>query len=277
MFHRRSVRPAALGAAGLGLAAALTTAASASATPDHRTAPKTKPTVVLVHGAFADASGWNKVAKDLQGDGYKVVAPANPLRGLPQDATYIASVLKSVSGPVVLVGHSYGGAVITQAAAGNPQVKALVYIAAFMPDKGENLGELSAKFTDSDLQPALKQVPYANADGTGGADLYIDPAKFRSVFAADLPASQTALMAAEQRPISASTFGDSATEAAWRTIPTWALVAKQDKALGTKLERFEAERAHAHTVEVNSSHVPMISRPHVVSHLIENAARATSK
>ncbi|MER7983855.1 alpha/beta hydrolase [Streptomyces sp. NPDC095817] len=249
----------------------LAPSASAEQSSQHR-----KPTVVLVHGAFADASGWNGVVKRLLNDGYKVVAPANPLRGLPQDAAYIASVLNNVKGPVVLVGHSYGGAVITQAAAGDPDVKALVYIAAFMPDQGEVLGQLAARSQDSELQPTLRPAPFTNADGSTGIELTIDPAQFHRVFAADLPKSQTRIMAAEQRPISASAFEDAPTAAAWHTIPSWALVAKQDKAIGTDLERFEARRAGSHTVQVNGSHVVMISHPDVVTRLVESAARATA-
>ncbi|MFF7635929.1 alpha/beta fold hydrolase [Kitasatospora sp. NPDC008050] len=260
---------AAVGAALLG--ASLTPVASAHSAP-----AKAKPTVVLEHGAFADASGWNGVAQRLQHDGYTVIAPANPLRGLPEDSAYLTSVLKGIQGPIVLVGHSYGGAVITQAAAGNPQIKALVYIAALMPDKGEVLGALTARSTQAQLQPALKPLPYANADGTGGTDLYIDPARFHDVFAADVPTSQTNLMAAEQRPVTAATFASTATAAAWHTIPSWAMIATQDKTLGADVERFEAERAGSHTVEVNSSHVAMISHPAAVTHLIEDAANSTS-
>lgn len=258
--------------------AALTMVAVPYATADgSHNSPGAKPTVVLVHGAFADASGWTKVAQRLQDDGYPVIAPANPLRGLPQDSTYIASILKSVQGPIVLVGHSYGGAVISQAAADNPNVKALVYVAAFMPDKGEVLGELSNKFPGSELGAALNPVPYANADGTGGADLYIRNDKFRQVFAADVSRSDAAAMAVEQRPISASAFADVPTAAAWRTIPSWFLVATEDKAISPDLERFEAERAGSTTVEVRSSHVPMISHPGTVTRLIEGAARATTR
>jgi pimeloyl-ACP methyl ester carboxylesterase len=242
-----------------------------------QSASPARPTIVLVHGAFADASSWNGVTQRLQEEGFTVVAPANPLRGLPQDATYIASVLKNISGPIVLVGHSYGGAVITQAAAVDPDVKALVYIAAFMPDQGEALGELAAKSHESELQPALRPAPFGNADGTGGYELTIDPAQFHDVFADDLPRSQAGLMAAGQRPISASAFSDTATAAAWHTIPSWALIARQDKAIGADLERFEARRAGSHTVEVDGSHVVMISHPRAVTALIETAARSTAK
>jgi pimeloyl-ACP methyl ester carboxylesterase len=249
----------------------------ASPTPSAHHVAGPKPTVVLVHGAFADASSWNGVVTRLERDGYPVIAPAVPLRGLPEDSAYIASVLKSITGPIVLVGHSYGGAVISEAAVGDPQVKALVYIAALMPDTGENLGALASMFPGtSELQPALQPVPYANSDGSTGTDLYIDPADFRAVFAADLPAAQAAQMAAEQRPLDASAFGDTATGAAWRTIPSWALIANQDEALGAPLERFEAQRAGSHTIAINSSHVAMISHPGVVTSLIETAAVTTT-
>jgi pimeloyl-ACP methyl ester carboxylesterase len=231
--------------------------------------------VVLVHGAFADASGWNGVAERLERDGYTVIAPANPLRGLAGDSAYISSVLKTIKGPIVLVGHSYGGAVISSAAAGNSQVESLVYISAFMPDKGEGLGALGAKFPGSELNAALLRRPFQNADGSKGTDLYIQPAKFHGVFAADLPRKTTALMAATQRPISASAFLDTAKAAAWKTIPSWALVATQDKAIAPALERFEAKRARSHTVEVAASHVAMISHPDAVTDLILDAAGAT--
>ncbi|MFD7471487.1 alpha/beta fold hydrolase [Streptomyces sp. NPDC059837] len=256
--------------------AAVTASASLSLIPlaSAHTAPAApKPTVVLVHGAFADASSWNGVVERLQRDGYPVIAAANPLRGLAEDSAYVAGVLASVKGPVVLVGHSYGGAVISQAAAGDPQVKALVYVAALVPDKGENLGALANKFPGTnELAPSLRPVPFSNSDGTGGSDLYVDPTRFRAVLAADLPSSQTVVMAAEQRPIAAAAFAASATAAAWHTIPSWALVARQDEALGAPVERLEARRAHSHTVEINSSHVAMISHPGAVTRLIEDAA-----
>jgi pimeloyl-ACP methyl ester carboxylesterase len=236
-----------------------------------------RPTIVLEHGAFADASGWNAVSGRLQKAGYTVVAPANPLRGLPEDSAQLTSVLNGITGPVVLVGHSYGGAVITEAAAGNPNVKALVYIAALMPDAGENLGTLAARSTESELTAALRPLTYHDADGDEGTELSIDPARFRAVFAADLPAGQAAVMAAGQRPVNASAFADTATAAAWRTIPTWALVARQDKTLGADLERYEARRAGATTVEINSSHIAPASHPDAVTNLIVTAARATNR
>jgi pimeloyl-ACP methyl ester carboxylesterase len=236
-----------------------------------------KPTVVLVHGGFADASAsWNAVISRLQSKGYPVIAPANPLRGLPTDVAYLKSVLDSIEGPIVLVGHSYGGAVITNAAAGDPDVKALVYIAAFVPDEGEILGELIGRYPGSEIQAALREVPYPNPDGSTGTDLYLRPDRFRAVFAADLPRATTNVMAAAQRPFSASSFTDVTQAAGWHTIPSWGLVATDDKAIPAALERFEYQRAKARgVVEVRASHVAMISNPGVVTSLIVEAADAT--
>ncbi|MGW4206030.1 alpha/beta fold hydrolase [Streptomyces sp. NPDC004726] len=239
------------------------------------TAGKARPTVVLVHGAFADASSWSGVAERLMMDGYKVMAPANPLRSLTGDAAYTASVLKSIDGPIVLVGHSYGGAVISAAAAGNPNVKALVYVSAFMPDKGETLGALAAKFSGSELQPALASVPFTDGT-TRGTDLYIKTDRFHSVFAADLPRSMTRLMAVEQRPIASAAFETKATAAAWKDIPSWSVVAKKDKAIAPDLERFEAKRARSRVVEVDSSHVAMLTHPGVVARTIRDAAEKSA-
>lgn len=239
----------------------------------HTTSGVAKPTVVLVHGAFADASGWNGVIQRLQSRGYKVVAPANPLRGLASDSAYIKSFLKTVDGPIVLAGHSYGGAVISEAGADNPNVKALVYVAAFMPQEGESLGLLGDKFSGSELNTALDPRPYEGSAGSG-TDLYIKQDKFREVFAADLPCGQANAMFAGQRPIDAVSFSEMATKAAWHTVPSWAIVAKQDKAIAPDLERFEAQRAGSHTVEINSSHVAMTSHPDVVADVVMEAARS---
>ncbi|WTW99085.1 alpha/beta hydrolase [Streptomycetaceae bacterium NBC_01309] len=273
-------RKFALGAAAFVLSGAaafatLTPTASASGGDRHEPRPP-KPTIVLVHGGFADASNWNGVISRLQKDGYPVMAPANPLRGIPNDAAYIASVLRSIQGPIVLVGHSYGGAVITNAAAGNPNVKALVYVAAFVPDEGERLGDIINRYPGSEIQAALNEVPFSNADGSTGVDLYIRPDRFRDVFAADLSKKETQLMAAEQRPFSASSFADVTTAAAWRTIPSYGVVAGADKAIPAAVERWEYERAGARrVVEVRgASHVVMISHPEVVERLIEEAANA---
>lgn len=264
-------------AAALTVSALATTAGPVAAAGPTGPAAVAKPTVVLVHGAFADASSWNGVSELLQSEGFDVVAPANPLRGLASDSSYLASFLRSIQGPIVLVGHSYGGAVISTAAAGNSQVKSLVYVSAFMPDKGEALGALGDKFAGSELNTALKPVPFSNSAGAKGTDLYIQAKKFRQVFAADLPEASASVLAAAQRPIEASAFTDKAAEAAWKTIPSWALVSTHDKAIAPDLERFEAKRAHSHTVEVNASHVALLSHPDVVTDLIREAAgvRAT--
>jgi pimeloyl-ACP methyl ester carboxylesterase len=256
-------------------ASALQPRASARAGVQSLPSAGVKPTVVLVHGAFADASGWTGVTQRLQQLGYTVIAPANPLRGVSSDSAYVASVLATISGPIVLVGHSYGGEVITNAATGNPNVKALVYIAAFGPDQGETSGALTAQFPGTGLTPAnLVFRPFPNPDGTTGTDVYIQPSAFRQVFCADLPAATAAAMAAMQRPASVATLGEPSGVPAWKTIPSWYLVANQDHAIPPAAERFMAQRMGAHTIEVNSSHVAMISHPGIVTDLILNAIHA---
>ena len=242
---------------------------------------RTMPTVVLVHGAFADASGWDSVIKRLQRDGYPVLAPANPLRGVSSDAAYISSFLDTVSGPIVLVGHSYGGAVITNAAVNHSNVKALVYVAAFIPDVGQTLAELTP-LPGSLLVPpgvpghpaTLILRPCPPSSCGAGFDAYIDPAVFHEIFAADLDAEKTAIMAATQRPASLVTLGEPSAAAAWRTIPAWALVATRDNAIGTANVRAMARHAGAQTVEVQASHSVMLSEPDAVVRLIRAAARA---
>ncbi|WP_328381441.1 alpha/beta hydrolase [Streptomyces sp. NBC_00400] len=256
-----------------GCAIALCTSVAAPATADGGTTTTTaKPTIVLVHGAFADASSWNGVAERLEQRGYAVMAPANPLRGLYSDSTYIASVLDSIKGPIVLVGHSYGGSLISSAAAGNGRVKSLVYVSALMPDVGESGMSLAARFP-SELGTATKSVPY-RAGGVSGTDLYLKPGKLHQVFAADLPESTTRLMAVTQRPVATTAFSQKAKVAAWRNLPSWFLVAKQDKTINPDQERFEAKRAGSHTVEIDSSHVAMLSHPEAVTDLILQAATA---
>ncbi|GAB3204319.1 alpha/beta fold hydrolase [Nocardia tengchongensis] len=238
---------------------------------------KPKPTIVLVHGAFADASSWQKVTDSLQRAGYPVIATANPLEGLAQDAARLSSTIAPIEGPIVLVGHSYGGAVISQAAEGNPKVKALVFITALIPDVGEQISALAAKSTTSQLGPTLVPANYTNADGSTGTQLTVNPDKFHDVFAADIPADLTRVIAASQRPTDAAVFSSVPTAAAWHTIPSWSLIARQDLALGADLERFEADRAHSKTVEVDSSHVPMFSQTNAVTDLILDAAKHTGR
>lgn len=272
---RRTVHIARWGAALLALSGATSVLApdTARAGGPSGDPGRARPTIVLVHGAFADASSWNGVVQRLQQNGYTVAAPANPLRGIPEDSTYLASFLKSITGPIVLVGHSYGGEVISQAAVGNDGVKALVYINAIMPDAGESFTSLSAKFAPAPLTKALQQVPFRGPDRTTGTDVYVQPNLLRRVFAADLPASRTAVLAATQRPIALSAFTDKLTGAAWRNKPVYVLVGKQDQAINPDLERFEAKRANARkTVQIDSSHVSLVSHPLAVKDLITEAA-----
>jgi pimeloyl-ACP methyl ester carboxylesterase len=233
-----------------------------------------QPTVVLVHGAFADGSSWNGVIERLEHRGYTVMAPANPLRGLYNDSAYIASVLKTVKGPIVLVGHSYGGAVISSAAAGNPQVKSLVYINALMPDVGESGMSLSARFPSA-LATATTSVPYRTTGGSG-TDLYLKRDRVHPVFANCLSAEQANLLAVTQRPAATAAFSETAKAAAWKEIPSWALVGRQDRTISPQQERFEAQRAHSHTKEIDSCHVSLIAHPDAVADLIVQGATAAA-
>ncbi|MFD8965726.1 alpha/beta fold hydrolase [Streptomyces sp. NPDC059568] len=278
---RRTVLALATGAALAGIAVPALAAGTTdkhSATTGHTRHTTAKPTVVLVHGAWADSSSWGDVVNRLQAQGYPVLALANPLRGLAQDSAYLESRLNGITGPVVLVGHSYGGAVITEAAAHVPNVKALVYVAGFAPAKNESIGALTAKYPGSHATPdALNVVPYDTGDtgGTKGVDIYIKPDKFRDVFAAALPQRQTNTLAAVQRPIDAGAFDETATAAAWETIPSWYLVTRDDHAIPPATQRFMAERAHAHTTEVTAPHAVMLTRPDAVTNIIRSAATAT--
>jgi pimeloyl-ACP methyl ester carboxylesterase len=259
-----------LAAAAVGLSLLSTTSIVAAGSQPTRQ----KPTIVLVHGAWADASSWDGVTKRLQREGYTVIAPANPLRGTTSDSAYMASVLASVPGQIVLVAHSYGGAVITNAATGNPNVKALVYVAAFIPDAGENGFDL-LKFPGSMIVvPPSPDATVTASPFPGGVDLYVKADPFRKIFAADLPADQTAVMAAAQRPLAAAAFTDVSGPAAWKTIPAWALVATHDNTIGTANTRFMARRAApSHTVEIDASHAVLLSHPDAVVDLIHQALR----
>ena len=234
-----------------------------------------KPTVVLMHGAFAESASWNGVIADLHSRGYKAIAVANPLRGLQEDAVYLRSVLDGLSGPVVVAGHSYGGSVMSEAATGATGVKALVYVASFQLEAGESTAELAAKFPGGELGPALDSVPFPAPDGDTGTDLYIQQDRFQEVFAADVGQDVAALMAATQRPIAASALEDVATEAAWKTIPSWSLVTTQDLAIPAESMRFMSARAGSTTVEIDASHAVTVSEPGAVAELIDAAARAT--
>lgn len=229
-------------------------------------------TVVLIHGAFADASSWIGVIQRLQAQGVQVTAPANPLRGIAIDSAYIASVFDQIPGPVLAVGHSYGGAVISNAATMARNVVGLVYVAAFAPDEGERLGEVENGSKDSVLNAALVPRKYPTGRGPEtAAEFAIDPAKFQNAFAADLPAAQTAVMAATQRPIAELAFSEPNGRPAWKTLPSWAVVATGDKAAGADVIRSMAQRAKATITEVAGSHVIMISQPQVVTDVIVGA------
>jgi pimeloyl-ACP methyl ester carboxylesterase len=229
-----------------------------------------KPTIVLVHGAFAESSSWNGVIEELNKDGYTAIAAANPLRSVASDAVTISAVVRSVTGPVVLVGHSYGGPVITAAANGSPNVKALVYVAGFAPDKGESALTLSAKFPGSTLGSAI--VPVALPDG--GQDLYIEPDKFHAQFAADVPEAQARLMAATQRPVTQAALAEASGAPAWKTLPSYVIYGSEDRNIPAAVLSFMAKRAHAvKTVVIEgASHALMVSHPNEVAELIEEAA-----
>jgi len=241
-------------------------AASEAQQPTQAPAPgagSDRPTIVLVHGAFADASGWVPVITLLQERGYRVVAVQNALASLAGDVETTKRLIDAQTGPVVVVGHSYGGAVISAAAAGNPHVRALVYVAAFAPEAGEPVAAF--------LQQYPSDLGTATAPDAAGF-LYVDPVKFHDVFAADIPVAQTLAIAAAQKPIAGAIFGQSSPTAAWKTIPSWYLLTTQDHAINPALERFYANRMHAHTTEIASSHVPFLSHPREVADLIVQAA-----
>jgi pimeloyl-ACP methyl ester carboxylesterase len=274
---RRQVLATGAAVAGSAALAAPLASTAAAATVDDQSTAATKPTIVLVHGGYADSSCWNATIQELQQEGYTTVCGSNPLRGIPTDAPYIGSLLDFISGPIVLVAHSMGGTVITNAAAGKANVKALVYIAAFVPDVGETQGELITKFPGSEVEAVSVPVPYTKADGTTGTDLYLSE-DGQAAFAADIPAAAFRVLQATQRPFDADSFTYPTTAAAWKTIPSWGLVAGQDKAIPPACERWMYGRANARkVVEVpHSSHVAMISHPKIVADLIGEAAEAIS-
>lgn len=259
---------------GMGLPSAVGGSPRAGVSGERASDPK--PTVVLVHGAFADASGWAGVIKRLEKDDYPVIAPPNPLRGIIEDAEYLRSFLSTITGPVVLVGHSYGGATITNAATGNPNVKALVYVSGHIPDEGETLAEAGAlNGGKTDLNDHLIQRPYPGAP-EGDVDLYIDPLFVHELFAQDLSAKQAAVLAATQRPATARAFNTPSEVPAWKTIPSWALIGNQDRSLSLIAEQYMAERAGATIVRIDSSHLAFVSHPKEMTDLITAAAEATT-
>ena len=237
----------------------------------------TSPTIVLVHGAYAESASWNGVIADLQRRGYTTIAAANQLRGLQHDAAYVRSVLESVSGPIVLVGHSYGGSVMSEAAEGVAGVSALVYVASFLLDVGESTDDLVTKFPGAQLGSAAEPVPFPGPGGDTGTEFYIRQDRFHELFAADVAPDEAAVLAATQRPIAGAALTEAATKAAWKTIPSWTLIATQDLAIPADAARFMADRAGSTTVEIDASHAVAVSQPGVVADLIDTAARATAR
>jgi pimeloyl-ACP methyl ester carboxylesterase len=270
--NRTARRWAAAGLIGLLAAILLAHAArpAAATKPGHA-----KPTVVLVHGAWADSSSWSGVVRNLQRDGFTVTVPPNPLRGLSSDAAYLGGLLDTISGPIVLVGHSYGGAVITNAATGDPDVKALVYVNAFVPDQGETVVQLATAQPGSAIggDPATVFDPVPIPGAPGDVDLYVKKSVFPAAFANDLPIKTAAVLAAVQRPVALSALVAPSGDPAWRTIPSWYFVGTADNVIPPAQQRIMAARAHAHTVEVRASHLPMVSRPGDVTRLILRAAK----
>jgi pimeloyl-ACP methyl ester carboxylesterase len=236
-----------------------------------------KQTIVLVHGAYADSSSWNGSVKALRQAGYPVIAAANPLRGLESDAEYLRSVLDSIEGPIVIAGHSYGGAVMSHAADGHPNVTALVFVASFLAEAGESLAELVGKFPGAKLGGAAQPVPYATPDGGTATELYIDQEQFPALFAGDVDVDVALQMAVTQRPLALAAFEAPATRAAWKSIESWVLLAEQDLAVPAELVRFMSERANAHLVELDASHAVTVSQPDAVTDLILEAASKTAR
>jgi pimeloyl-ACP methyl ester carboxylesterase len=251
------------------LALPILTASTPSASASSPNGPK--PTVVLVHGAWSDSSGWSEVIRRLQKDDYRVLAPANPLRSLEGDAAYLARYLAQEQGPFVLVGHSYGGAVVTNAAAGNPDVNALVYINGFVPDVGEDILHLAGKGSLAPTSIEFKAI-HIPPLGPTDFDVYIKAANFRETFAGDVSTKDAAVLAVTQRPIALDAAAGATFATAWRTIPSWYLLGRQDRTITPAAQRFMANRAGSETVEINASHLSILSQPRAVVELIEEAA-----
>ncbi|MBJ2120654.1 alpha/beta hydrolase [Arthrobacter sp. MSA 4-2] len=275
--YRRGVIVALAALVALALLLPAAVNASPQSVPANSPTPEDKPTVVLVHGAFADSSSWNGVIPRLKREGYPVFSVANPLRGLQEDAAHLRTVLDSVEGPIVLAGHSYGGSVMSEAAESKPDVKALVYVASFQLDIGESTGELAGKFPGGELGPVLQPVAFETPDGRTGNDLYVKQEEFRRVFAADISKTIAELMAATQRPIAETALQDTATKAAWKTIPSWSMITTKDLAIPAESMRFMAERANAEVVEIDASHGVTVSEPRAVADLITKAAHEVTQ
>src|SRR3954470_13412621 len=231
-----------------------------------------KPTILLIHGAFGDASSWRPVFDRLDGDDYTVLAPPSPLRGVAADAAYTAAVIDQLEGPVVLVGHSYSGSVISVAGASD-KVAGLVYVAGFAPDEGESIADLQGRFPSLAMGNFLQPRPLPD----GGVELSVDPQRFRDIFCADVPADQAAFMAHAQRPLSATAFEEPASTAAWRTKPSWAVFGTADQPIAPQLHRFSYDRAGSTVTAVEgASHFVLLSRPDVVADVIREAVRTST-
>jgi pimeloyl-ACP methyl ester carboxylesterase len=267
-----------------GIAGSPARAARAAGAAGLNWAGKTKPVIVLEHGAWADSSSWDGVIQILTSEGFTVYAPPNPLRGLATDAAYLQNFLTQnaelAGKPIVLVGHSYGGAVITDAAVGDPEVKALVYVDAFIPAAGESIGELLAlpqgagSCIGGNPANVFDLVPFPGAP-SGDVDLYLQPSEFPGCFASGLSASQAAVLAATQRPLAANAVTDVSGTPAWETIPSWAVVGTADKVIPPTLQTYMAERAGARITDVNAGHLSLISNPGAVASVIVTAAWET--
>ena len=234
------------------------------------------PTVVLVHGAFADGGSWARVAAQLRAADVVALAPAIGLRGIAVDSAYLASVFQQIDGPVVAVGHSYGGALISNAASTAKNVRALVFVCGFAPEEGEKLSDVEGTSRDSALGSALVQRTYPTGENETAIELFVDEAKFPEIFARDLPADEAAFLGASQRPVAAASFDEPNGAAAWKNLPSWAVVATGDKAAGADVTLMMAQRANAHITELEGSHLIMLSRPKEVSDVILAAVNEVS-
>ena len=273
-------RRVAIGAAGLGALIGLAgVAGPAVAGTNLLHQAKEKPTVVLVHGAWADGSSWDKVAAKLQDNGYPVVTPPNELRGVTNDADNLRAYLNTITGPIILVGHSYGGMVITNAALGDKQVKALVYVDAYIPAQGDTVLSLTSAVPGSvfaaDPGTLFNQVVVPHGP-EHAADLYVKPSIFRTAFTGkSVPADEVALLAARQRPLSSAALSEASGEPAWNTIPSWSVIGKQDAIIPPAEQVAMSKRAKAHTIEINAPHLSLVTAPSTVAGQIETAAKAT--
>jgi pimeloyl-ACP methyl ester carboxylesterase len=233
--------------------------------------------VLLVHGAFTDGSMWAGVITELQAAGIDVMAVASPLRGLTRDAAYVASAVAEIDGPVLLAGHDYGGAVITAAGSATGHLTGLVYVAAFAPDEGESALDITGRFPGSQLIPALRPASFPGIDGDPAIELYLDREAYSQVFAADLPGRLAAAAAAAQRPITAAAFEEKSPAAAWKTVPSWYIVAAADQLIPPECQEFMARRAGAHTITIPASHAIALTQPAAVAGQIAAAASSASQ